>query len=111
MHESGQNAVLKITQSDLIDELADDFVGIYDRETIINIIKGLEENIIYHLKRATKEKSVLIKLFFGFQITSRVVDEQEVSLNGTHYTRSERYSVRSKVSRYFNRVIMNGLKR
>lgn len=111
MRESGQNAVLKITQSDLIDELADDFIGVYDRETITNIIKGLEDNIVYHLKRATKEKSVLIKLFFGLQITSRIVDEQEVSLNGTHYTRSERYSVRSKVSRYFNRVIMNDLKR
>ena len=56
MNESGQNAVLKITQSDLIDELADDYIGIYDKETITNIIKGLEENIVYHLKRATKEK-------------------------------------------------------
>ena len=110
MRESGQNAVLKINQIDLIDELADDFIGIYDRETITNIIKGLEENIVYHLKRATKEKSVLIKLFFGLQITSRIVDEQEVSLNGTHYIRSERYSVRSKISRYFNRVIMNEMK-
>lgn len=79
MHESGQNAVLKITQSDLIDELSDDFIGIYDRETITDIIKGLEENVVYHLKRATKEKSVLIKLFFGLQINSRIVNEQEVN--------------------------------
>lgn len=35
MRESGQNAVLKITQNDLIDELVDDYSGIYDRETVV----------------------------------------------------------------------------
>ena len=41
-----KTSVQRINQSDLIDEIADDFSGIYDRRTIQDIICDLEDVII-----------------------------------------------------------------
>lgn len=104
-----QNAVLKITKRDLISELTDDFMGLYSEEMITNVISALEENLIGHLKEATTEKPVLIKLFQGLQLTSKVVPEHEGHLDRTHYIRAERLKAHARFTRYFNRETMNSL--
>ena len=104
-----QNKVVKITQNDLIDELADDFEGVYDRETIKNIIFDLQENILNHLKEATTEQTVSIRPLMGLVITSRMTKEQDIILNGKNYTKSERLNAKAKMTRYFNRVNLNEL--
>ena len=104
-----QNKVIKLTQNDLIDELADDFEGVYDKDTIKNIILDLQENILNHLKEATTDQTVSIRPLMGLVITSRMTKEQEVTLNGKTYTKSERLNAKAKMTRYFNRVNLNEL--
>ena len=102
-----QNKVIKITQNDLIDELADDFEGVYDKETIKNIVLDLQENILNHLKEATTEQTVSIRPLMGLVITSRMTDEKEVTLNGKTYTKIYRLNAKAKITRYFNKVTLN----
>lgn len=102
-----QNKVIKITQNDLIDELADDFEGVYDKDTIKNIILDLQENILNHLKLATTEQTVSIRPLMGLVITSKMTEEKEIMLNGKTYTKSERLNAKAKITRYFNRVNLN----
>lgn len=106
-----QAAVMKITQNDLIDEIVDDFDGVYSRETVKDVILDLQENIINHLRSATVDKPVSIRPFMGLALSSKVIAEQEVTLNDMQYIRSERLKAKAKISRYFNRITLNGFDR
>lgn len=106
-----QAAVMKITQNDLIDEIVDDFDGVYSRETVKDVILDLQENIINHLRSATVDKPVSIRPFMGLVLSSKVIAEQEVTLNDMQYIRSERLKAKAKISRYFNRITLNGFDR
>lgn len=106
-----QTAVVKITQNDLIDEIIDDFDDVYNRETVTDIILDLQENIINHLRSATVDKPVSIRPFMGLVLSSKVIAEQEVSFKDIQYIRSERLKAKAKMSRYFNRVTLNGFDR
>lgn len=106
-----QTTVTKITQKDLIDEIVDDFDGVYSRETVTDVILDLQENIINHLRSATVDKPVSIRPLMGLVLSSKVIAEQKVSFKDMQYIRSERLKAKAKMSRYFNRITLNGFDR
>ena len=104
-----KTSVQRINQSDLIDEIADDFSGIYDRRTIQDIICDLEDVIINHLRSATVEKPVSIRPFRGLTLSSKLLTEKEITVNltGQTYVRSRRLKPSASFSRYFRNTILN----
>ena len=99
----------KITQADLIQEMYDDLNGIYSTETITAFIKSFEDVILSYLKMATEDTQILIKPFFGLQLSSKVISEHTSTLNDKKYTRSVRIKANAKFTRYFNRTRLNDL--
>lgn len=104
-----KSSVKRINQSDLIDELADNFSGIYDRKTIQDIIYNLEDTILSHLRSATVDNSIIIKPFKGLSLSSKMLSEKEITMNltGQTYVRSERLKPNASFSRYFRNNILN----
>ena len=104
-----KSSVKRINQSDLIDELADNFSGIYDRRTIQDIVCTLENTILNHLRSATVDKPVSIRPFKGLTLSSKMLSEKEITMNltGRTYVRSERLKPSASFSRYFRTNILN----
>jgi CBS domain containing-hemolysin-like protein len=98
-----------ITHKDLIEEIVGDFGGEYSKKEVTDILNQLEYNIVNHLKSASEQQSILIKLFFGLQITSRILEKQEVDFNGRTFERCKRIHPKAKFTRYFRRCILNEL--
>lgn len=105
-----KSSVKRINQSDLIDELVDNFSGIYDRRTIQDIIYNLEDTIFNHLRSATDDQPVSIRPFKGLTLSSKMLSEKEITVNltGQSYVRSERLKPSASFSRYFRHSILNG---
>ena len=105
-----KSSVKRINQSDLIDELADNFSGIYDRRTIQDIIYNLEDTIFNHLRSANDKQSISIRPFRGLTLSSKMLSEKEITVNltGQSYVRSERLKPSASFSRYFRHSILNG---
>lgn len=101
--------VLRINQSDLIDEIADDFSGIYERRAIQDIIHDLEDVIVNHLRSATVDKPVSVRPFRGLTLSSKLIPEKEVTMNltGQTYVRSKCLKPNASFSRYFRNTILN----
>ncbi|MCD8154792.1 MAG: hypothetical protein LUF78_08945 [Clostridiales bacterium] len=102
-------SIKTITRNDLISEIVDDFGGKYQKKQVREILGQYEYHVIEHLKSATPQKSVLIRLFFGLQLTSKWVKEQTCTLAGVPYTRENRIYPHARFTRNFVRNTINRL--
>ncbi len=67
-----KNSLVTIRQSDLIDEIAADYLGLYSKDCIKNILDSLESHITEHLAETDERHPQKIKLFYGLNLTSKV---------------------------------------
>lgn len=109
MRKSESKRSLTITRQDLVNEVIRDFNGRYSYRDVEDILNSFWDCITDHLASSTKNLPVIVKPFVGLQFSSKIVDEEKNAL-GTTFAVSSRRRVRVKLTQYFTRKKMNGLK-
>lgn len=99
--------LISYNQSDLIREIAMDYVGQYDRDDVRNILESYENHIKEHLREsADLKKPIVVKLFSGLQINSRFIPEHVTNTPfGSDVEVSDRIRVTARTSRHFTRKL------
>lgn len=67
-----KNSLITIRQSDLINEIVDDYSGIYSKDCVKNILNSLENHVTEHLIETDENHPQKIKLFYGLNIISKI---------------------------------------
>lgn len=99
-----------ITQNDLIDEIAK--YTNFDSKQVKTIIDALSEfttNYVDYCNILPANTEVVVDLFRGLAIHAKKIPEKEYILHGKKIIAKPRIKVNAKLSRYFNRTIVNGL--
>lgn len=104
------NTFNTITKSRLIKEIVNNLNGKISQNDVLMVLDSLEDICIYHLKQATVDHPVIIKLMNGLRIQSKLLPEEKVNtFNGEFCIRTECFKTDAKFTRYFNRRILNDL--
>lgn len=101
---------LTIVQQDLIDDVVRDFNGKYTPKEIEDILNSFWDLCTYHLASSTKNLPVIVRPFTGLLLSSKIVEEKEMTALGTSFDVASRRRARAQLTRYFCRKKMNGLK-
>lgn len=104
LKDSGINVVTWNRQM-LIDELAEQYKDVIERDLIASILISLEKNIENHLLDTQVDNPVNIKIFSGLTITGRIKPQRKVTVAGTDFKVNEGLKVTAKISRYFSKKL------
>ena len=91
-----------INKNMLINELVLNMDNEIDKEDVIALFNHLEENIINHLQKANKNKTVTVKLFNGISLIAEHKDA--LVKNGITY-KPERICYKARVTTYLKRKL------
>ena len=99
-----------IVKQDIIDDIVADFDDKYTHKEIEDVLNSFWNICTYYLKSSTPDNPILVKPFFGLQLTSSIVKSEERKALGTTFYCSNRRRVAAKLTRYFTRTTMNDLR-
>lgn len=110
MRKTESDRIMTIVKKDIVKDITVEFNGKYTEKEVEDILNSFWDVCTYYLYNATKKQSVLLKPFFGLQLSSKIIDERAKKLNGEEFIQSSRKKATAKLTRYYNRCKMNNFK-
>lgn len=110
MRKSESKRSLTIVRQDLVDEVIKDFNGKYSYRDVEDILNSFWDICTDHLASSTKNLPVIVRPFVGLTLSSKIVEETEMTALGTSFNVTSRRRVKAQLTRYFCRKKMNSLK-